>query len=206
MWRYLFQRCRFWVVAAWSGRNTVPSRRSELAISSRANVERPFKLLIVAHPDDESLFAGEALSSSTGWMVVCVTNASNERRRREFIKAMNSIRANYTMLDHADCLYNSSFSPLLDEQLSALLNEFPYEFVVTHNAAGEYGHPQHRALHRVVRRLAPPRPLFVFDMKFFSRPRMCDGKRALLGCYENERRAIDHKLFLASRERWRKIH
>ena len=54
--------------------------------------------MIVAHPDDESLFGGEALTSSGGWTVICVTNGTNEQRRREFIEAMNSIGVNYTSL------------------------------------------------------------------------------------------------------------
>ena len=31
------------------------------------------KLLIVAHPDDESLFAGSLLMTQNNWKVICVT-------------------------------------------------------------------------------------------------------------------------------------
>jgi hypothetical protein len=204
MWRYLFQRCRFWV-AARLHRRLAPLAYSELVVSSRANVERPSKLLIVAHPDDESLFGGETLTCTSGWTVVCVTNASNKQRCREFIEAMESIHANYTLLDHADHLQNGNFGPRLEEQLSALMDEFPYELVVTHNAAGEYGHPQHRAVHRLVRRLAGQRPLYVFDPAHLTSAWMSTPKRALLDRYTSQRSAIAHKSFLAYRERWRRI-
>lgn len=166
----------------------------------------PSKLMIVAHPDDESLFAGEALTSTRGWLVVCVTHASNLERRREFTSAMSSIRVDYTMLDHADDLRNGRFNGRLVEQLSALLAEYSYDLVVTHNAAGEYGHPQHRALHRIVRQLVADRPLYVFDIAWTAWPRMSGAKRALLAHYAGQQRSIRHRWFLASRERLRRIH
>jgi LmbE family N-acetylglucosaminyl deacetylase len=181
-----------------------PLACSDLVVSART-AAAPSKLMVVAHPDDESLFGGEALTSSPGWHVVCVTNASNETRRREFVDAMRSINTSYTMLDHADNLRNGTFGPLLQEQLSALWRELPYEFVVTHNAAGEYGHPQHAALHRTVRRVVTVGPVYVFDHAWMGRPRMSDAKRALLDHYVGQRVSIEHRAFLARRERLRRV-
>jgi LmbE family N-acetylglucosaminyl deacetylase len=161
--------------------------------------------MIVAHPDDESLFGGEALTSSGGWTVVCVTNGTNEQRRREFAAAMSSIGANYTILGHFDHLGSGNFSSRLDQQLKELLDEFPYEMVVTHNERGEYGHPQHRAVHRVVRRLATGRPLYVFDHPWTVRPRMSAAKRALIAHFESQRASIEFAWPLASRERLRRL-
>jgi LmbE family N-acetylglucosaminyl deacetylase len=76
--------------------------------------------MIVAHPDDESLFGGESLTSSSDWMVICVTGGSNERRRNEFMRAMHSIRVNYTMLDHADHMHSGNFDPRLEKTLISL--------------------------------------------------------------------------------------
>jgi LmbE family N-acetylglucosaminyl deacetylase len=178
---------------------------SETVYSSRDAVPRPSKLMIVAHPDDESLFGGEALTSSAGWTVVCVTNGTSEERRREFIAAMTSIGANYTMLSHFDHLNSGNFSPRLGEQLAALIAEFPYEIVVTHNERGEYGHPQHRAVHREVRRLAGPRPLYVFHHPWLARRRMSAAKRTLLEHYPSQQSSIQFAWSLATRERLRRI-
>jgi LmbE family N-acetylglucosaminyl deacetylase len=49
------------------------------------------------------------------------------------------------------------------------MSEYPYELIVTHNPQGEYGHPQHRALHRIVRRIARDHPLYVFGTAWFGR-------------------------------------
>jgi LmbE family N-acetylglucosaminyl deacetylase len=161
--------------------------------------------MIVAHPDDESLFGGEALTSTRDWTVICVTNGTNEQRRREFINAMSSIGANYTILGHFDHLDSGNFTGPLEQQLRELLDEFPYEMVVTHNARGEYNHPQHRAVHRVVRRLVTSRPLYVFDHPWAARPRMSAAKRALIAHYESQRASIEFVWRLASRERLRRI-
>jgi LmbE family N-acetylglucosaminyl deacetylase len=183
----------------------VPIGWSEVVCSSRAGAPCPSKIMIVAHPDDESLFGGEALTSSSGWTVVCVTNGTNERRRLEFAAAMASIGANYTILGHFDHLASGNFSRRLDEQLKELLDEFPYEMVVTHNERGEYGHPQHRAVHRIVRRLVGTRPLYVFDHPWTARPRVSAAKRALIQHFDSQRPCIEHAWRLASRERLRRL-
>ena len=158
--------------------------------------------MIVAHPDDESLFGGDALTSFDGWMVVCVTGAGIEGRRREFVNAMNSIRANYVMLNHADHLASGNFDPALERQLSALLGERSWEMVVTHNARGEYGHVQHKALHRIVVRLAPRDRLFVFGTRWWGRSRISSAKQRLLDCYQSQE-SVRRFRYLAGRERIR---
>lgn len=176
---------------------------TDLVVSERLGT--PSRLMIVAHPDDESLFGGEALTSSGHWMVVCVTNASNETRRRELAAAMQSIGASYTMLDHADDLHNGNFSPLLETQLRALVDAAPYELIVTHGPSGEYGHPQHRAVHALVRRLAAGRPLYVFGTAWRLWPRISAAKRSLLAHYPSQERSIAHRRFLTGRERLRRV-
>jgi LmbE family N-acetylglucosaminyl deacetylase len=161
--------------------------------------------MIVAHPDDESLFGGETLTLGGKWTVVSVTCAQNERRRDEFIAAMTSIGANYTMLNHFDHLGSGNFDARLDEQLAALLAEHPYEMVVTHNERGEYGHRQHIAVHRAVRRLIGATPLYVFDFSWALRGRICAAKRALLDHYESQRGIVGRASPLAGRERLRRV-
>jgi LmbE family N-acetylglucosaminyl deacetylase len=205
MWRYLLNISVSWLASRANPGEPVPIGWEEKVYSSREQVARPSKLMIVAHPDDESLFGGEALTSASGWTVVCVTNGTHEQRRRDFIAAMTSIGANYTMLSHFDHLGSGNFNVRLEEQLRELVAEFPYEMVVTHNASGEYSHPQHRAVHQFVRRVVTTQPLYVFGHSWLSRPRMSAAKRALIAHYESERRSIDFVRPLASRERLRRI-
>jgi LmbE family N-acetylglucosaminyl deacetylase len=155
--------------------------------------------MIVAHPDDESLFGGEALVSAKGWMVVCATNASNPTRRREFVDAMNSVGASYTMLNHADHLCSGNFDSALQQTLARLLNERSYELIVTHAKTGEYGHPQHRALHEIVCRIAPRKLIRVFATRWWGVPRISARKRQLLSFYRSQP-SIRRYRFMAERE------
>ena len=62
-------------------------------------------ILVVAHPDDESLFFGEELvSDPTCWVVVSATNGGNEKRRIEFEKAMKLSGALGIMWEYDDCV------------------------------------------------------------------------------------------------------
>lgn len=196
---------RIFVEIAWSrlvSRARGPAEKliySDLAVSYFDDKNPPSKIMIVAHPDDESLFGGEALVSSEGWMVVCVTNASNRTRRREFTAAMNSIGASYVMLNHADHLCSGNFNPALERALARLLAEHSYELIVTHGKSGEYGHPQHRAVHEIVCRIAPRDRIWVFATRWWGPPRISPRKRQLLSVYRNQP-SIHRYRFMAERE------
>ena len=177
---------------------------SDLVVSHVNDRNPPSKIMIVAHPDDESLFGGEALVSSRGWMVVCVTSASNFIRRREFINAMKSVSASYVMLNHADHLCSGNFDPALDQTLARLLNDRSYELIVTHGKRGEYGHPQHRAVHEIVCRIAPRNRIRVFATNWWAPPRVSAGKHLLLSFYRSQP-SIRRYRFMAERETLRSL-
>jgi LmbE family N-acetylglucosaminyl deacetylase len=177
---------------------------SELMFYSRANVGTPTKLMIVAHPDDETIFGGEALLATAGWTVVSVTNAGNPLRRAEFMAAMTAAGANWFILDHPDHLTDGDFDPRLRQQLQWIIADARYESFVTHNARGEYGHPQHRSLHRIVEATIPREaPLSVFGHHWGLRATITDAKRTLLGHYPSQRSSILRTWLWASRERLR---
>ena len=50
------------------------------------------KLVITAHPDDETIFAGKLLSEDNSWKVVCVTNGEDEIRKSEFESVMKQVK------------------------------------------------------------------------------------------------------------------
>ncbi|MGB2604888.1 MAG: PIG-L family deacetylase [Candidatus Sulfotelmatobacter sp.] len=172
---------------------------SDFEVRSRDAMPDVTKIMIVAHPDDESLFGGETLTSSEGWLVICVTNASNETRRAEFIRAMCLAGADYLMLDHADHFTSGNFDPALAAKLARVLAEIPSEIVVTHGATGEYGHRQHRALHRIVRRLVPTERLFTFATRWLARPHISAAKQRLLDCYVSQD-SIERFRYMSERE------
>jgi LmbE family N-acetylglucosaminyl deacetylase len=125
--------------------------------------------------------------------------ALNFIRRSQFIKAMKFVGASYVMLNHADHLGSGNFDPTLAHALASLLSERSYELIVTHGKNGEYGHPQHRAVHEIVCRIAPRNRICVFATKWWSPPRMSAGKQQLLSHYASQP-SIQRYRFMAERE------
>jgi len=123
------------------------------------------KLMIVAHPDDETLFGGGELLKHKGeYKVVCLDYGNHMVRHKEFICAMEMLGVE--KWEHWDGEpYKSSVSyneSILIPRLERVLGERDWEKVVTHNQGGEYGHYRHVGTHNVMVRLVPEK-LWVFD-------------------------------------------
>ena len=128
------------------------------------NIQYPYdKLLIVAHPDDESLWAYEHLKHQKGWKVICVTNAKNPVRKQEFINAMNYFKCNYEMWNYFDADYCYNWSNHIYQDLDEVINQDEnVKKVYTHNPNGEYGHIQHIKVNNVVLDVSH-KPTYVFQ-------------------------------------------
>lgn len=109
--------------------------------------ERKKALLLVAHPDDEALFAGGLLLHypEWEWHLVCMTGT--EERRAQFNAAVEMYRREGTNIAS---VRNHEFEDRLrmaDRRLwlAALAKEdcTSWDIVFTHGARGEYGHHHH---------------------------------------------------------------
>lgn len=107
------------------------------------------KLLICAHPDDETLFFGGLLLQNPGeFKVICVTDANADgralQRMDEFHKALDRLGVcEYEVLGLSD-IYEQRLD--LQELKNSLKDsaQNSYKEVYTHNIIGEYGHPHHQ--------------------------------------------------------------
>ena len=126
-------------------------------------------LMVVAHPDDETIFGFAQLAlSSSHWTVVCVTNGDNPERRREFLQVARALGVTSRIWRFKDARW-AAFSEDDQQRIALRVQEIckreRIENVLTHGLGGEYGHCQHRALHQVVRRavtLAEYRGVYTF--------------------------------------------
>lgn len=118
--------------------------------------------MIVAHPDDESIFGGATLLQEKGWKVVCLTNGDHPVRSKEFRKAMEYARTDCEMWCYPDQWMGDFNRKKLSKDIGRVLKQDNYEKVVTHGPFGEYGHTQHQALFEIVSRLVS-KNLYVFE-------------------------------------------
>lgn len=114
-------------------------------------------VLIVAHPDDETLWAGGTLLNHPSWncFVVCLCRGSDTERAPKFHKALEVLKSEGIMGD----LDDGPDQKPLDEDLveSAILKLLPqtlFDLIITHNPNGEYTrHLRHEETGKAVRKL-----------------------------------------------------
>jgi LmbE family N-acetylglucosaminyl deacetylase len=130
--------------------------------------------VLVAHPDDETLWAGGTLLMQTGWapFVTTLCRASDADRAPKFQRVLRELSARGKMADLDD---GPEQAPLADEQVEqALLEQLPtrqFERILTHCPTGEYTrHLRHEEVARGVLRLwlacklsAPELWLFAYE-------------------------------------------
>ena len=118
------------------------------------------KLMIVAHPDDETLW-GSAHLQDDEYFVVCLTHGWNERRRSAFENAMRTTNDKYLILNYPDTkkyLGNGKYETdmlttcrsAMQKDIDTLLTYKKWNTVVTHNPFGEYGKYLHQQISKMV--------------------------------------------------------
>ena len=110
--------------------------------------------VIVAHPDDETLWSGGTIMSHSFWdpFIVCICRASDSDRAPRFSEALVLLKAKGVMGDLDD---GPGQQPLNEEELERtvlnLLPAKPFDLIITHNPTGEYTrHIRHEEVSKTV--------------------------------------------------------
>lgn len=134
------------------------------------------KCILVAHPDDETLF-GSALAESCD-IICCSIPKRNPIRALKFYDACKVLGCRGIILPVQE-------NPPYPLDLS-MLDLSPYDHVITHNHDGEYGHAHHKQLHQyVLSNFQGKKGFFAFNGGQHKIP--IDWKRKLetLKCYDH---------------------
>lgn len=97
--------------------------------------------IIVAHPDDETLWAGGTIISNPHWnyFIVSLCNANDKDRSKRFYEALNVFRAEGAMGNLDDGPEQKSLDKkVVEDLIMQLLPSKQYDLVITHSPAGEY--------------------------------------------------------------------
>lgn len=121
---------------------------------------KKYNLVVVAHPDDETIFFGGLLQAyrRKPWKVICATDGNADgmgvQRRQDFQRACDALKVqNSEMWDFPDRFENRLDIDKLAERLK---HENAAE-IFTHGVLGEYGHPHHQDVCLAVHRAFSPK-------------------------------------------------
>jgi LmbE family N-acetylglucosaminyl deacetylase len=128
--------------------------------------------IVVAHPDDETLWAGGTIlmHPDWNWTIVTLCRGSDPDRAPRFFRALSELRASGAMADLDDGPGQEPLAP--DDVKRAILSILPgtpYHLLVTHAPRGEYTrHRRHEEACRAVVSLWKARAILAEKLWMFA--------------------------------------
>jgi len=129
-------------------------------------------LVIVARPDDETLWAGGTLlmHPDSTWTVVSLTGRSDPDKASKFPKVMEQYHATGIL---GDLDAGTGQKPLrtidVEDAIMDLLPSYRYDLVLTHSLWGEYvRHPRHQEVAKAVLALRDSERVSTGDLWLFA--------------------------------------
>ena len=199
------------LVGILSGFNMRGKKNIEREQLEALTLDETNKLMIVAHPDDETIWGGGHLLEG-GYFVVCITNGENEIRKEEFLRAVKESGNIPLILSYPDKEFGmrSRWWGYIDDittDIKTILSFKKWDIVVTHNLEGEYGHIHHKMVSALVtgqRNCAQEAELYYFGKYYkkgtVSSIRMKELEESIL-----EKKEEILKLYLSQKSIWKKF-
>lgn len=145
------------------------------------NVER---LMIVAHPDDETLWGSEELLKNK-YLVVCITCGTNKKREKEIEAALKISKDRLIVLDKPDKVRGKRsdwkhYKKQIKYELKYVIKKKKWNTIVTHNPEGEYGHIHHKITSNIVTKVYNKEKIgkLKYFGKYYSKKRINQNKFA----------------------------
>ncbi|OGI88475.1 hypothetical protein A2995_00815 [Candidatus Nomurabacteria bacterium RIFCSPLOWO2_01_FULL_33_24] len=127
-------------------------------------------LVIVAHPDDETLWMGGYIleNKSWEWHVASLCRANDKDRAPKFRKVCASLGAKCVIADLEDETLQPLTTDAVIQKIKGILPSNKFNYIFTHGENGEYGHIRHKEIHQAVKNMLKTKELQCDKIVYFS--------------------------------------